>query len=253
MASIWAVGDIHGRLAQLEALLDALPRQVGDFTVFIGDYIDRGPDSAGVVRRVLGEYDAAPERTILLWGNHEDLAAERFGAEAPSGFEYDPYDWFRNGGIETMDSYGYKERRGVFTADCPPELARLFGLLKTFWRPPANLFPDLVHVIFVHAGVPVSVEPEDAKGEELLWIREEFLNPIEASGRWVVHGHTPFEDVRVLPDKIGIDTGAGYGYKLTALQLPERRIYQANYDNAVTQRDLFSRELPGRVQKYRED
>ena len=252
MASIWAIGDVHGRLTQLETLLEALPRGDDDVTLFIGDYIDRGPDSAGVIRRAMAEYDAAPERTILLWGNHEDMAAERFGFFAPSEFAYDPYDWYRNGGQETMVSFGYKANTPeLFAAEVPPELERLFGLMKTYWRPPADKFPELAPVIFVHAGVPPGVEPEDAPGEHLLWIREEFLNPIDASGRLVVHGHTPYVEVRVLPDKIGIDTGAGYGYQLTALQLPERRIYQADDQKKLTISDLPPLELPLRVQKYR--
>ena len=225
MPSVWAIGDIHGQLAKLEKLLSALPRQAGDTTVFLGDYLDRGPDSAGVVRRVLAEYDAAPDRIVLLWGNHEDLAAANFGLPRPSTFQYDALDWFRNGGdaaLQSWEIYGADQ----FTAACPPDLARLLSLTQTFWRPPAEAFPDLAHVIYVHAGVVPGEQPEEASGNTLLWIREDFLNYRDRSGRLVVHGHTPFKDVRVRPDKIGIDTGAVYGGSLTALQLPERRVYQ---------------------------
>lgn len=227
MASVWAIGDIHGQIGHLTALLDALPRQPGDITLFIGDYIDRGPDSAGVVRRVLAEYDAAPDDTILLWGNHEDMAAARFGIEAPSKLEYDPYDWYRNGGIEAMQSFGYQQPE-LFAAPCPEDLLRLFSLLKVFWRPPVDRFPELSECIYVHAGVLPGITPERSSGEVMLWVREDFLDYTDASGRLVIHGHTPFRSVRVMTDKIGIDTGAAYGGLLTCLQLPERRIYQSD-------------------------
>jgi serine/threonine protein phosphatase 1 len=229
MGSIWAIGDLHGEIGRLTALLKALPRRPEDTTVFIGDYIDRGPDSASVIERVLAEYDAAPERTILLWGNHEDMAAERYGFPRPSTFAYDPFDWYRNGGVQAMASFGYEPNsRELFAAPCPDSLGRLFSLLRTFWRPPADTFPGLDHLIYVHAGVLPGEQPEEASGDTLLWVREEFLNAYDDSGRLVVHGHTPFREVRVQPDKIGIDTGAAYGGVLTALQMPERVVYQAD-------------------------
>jgi serine/threonine protein phosphatase 1 len=228
--SVWAIGDVHGQMPMLEALLAALPRTKNDTTVFLGDYIDRGPDSAGVVRRALAEYDAAPDRTVLLWGNHEDMAASYFKIPAPSGYDYDPSDWFRNGGIACLESFGL-DRAELFSALCPPDMGRLFGLLRTFWRSPD---PVLAAYTFVHAGVPVGDTPETARPDLLLWIRDEFLNYRDPSGRIVVHGHTPFQKVRVLPDKIGIDTGAAYGGVLTALQLPARHVYQADAAGHVT-------------------
>lgn len=231
-ATLWAIGDIHGEADKLTALLAALPRQAGDTTVFLGDYIDRGPDSAGVVRRVLSEYDADPEHTILLWGNHEDMAASHFHIPAPSHFTYDAYDWFRNGGVEAVASWDIKvfER---FTAPCPPDLARLFSLLQTFYR-----WPEDPSVLCVHAGILAHEEPENATGETLLWVRDDFLNKPGKPGRLVVHGHTPAKSVRPLPHRLGIDTGAVFGGPLTALELPARRIYQADARGVVTQTDL---------------
>nr|CAA9216445.1 hypothetical protein AVDCRST_MAG63-253 [uncultured Armatimonadetes bacterium] len=234
MVSVWTVGDVHGQVAMLDALLDALPRKEADTTVFLGDYIDRGPDSSAVVRRVLREHDAAPERTVLLWGNHEDMAAEHFGLPNPSGFRYDSYDWFRNGGIEAMQSFGSAPPE-LFAAPCPEELGRLFGVLRLFWR---SDDPALAPFVWVHAGVPPGQEPETAPPETLLWIREEFLHAPYQPGRVVVHGHTPFKQVRAQPDKIGVDTGAAYGGVLTALQLPERRVFQANARGKVVSLDL---------------
>jgi serine/threonine protein phosphatase 1 len=232
VASVWAVGDIHGQSRHLEALLAALPRQPEDTTVFLGDYLDRGPDSARVVARVLAESDVRPDQTILLWGNHEDLAAAHFGLPTPSSFEYDPLDWFNNGGIEAMASYGVP-RDEAATAPCPPDLRRLFERLRTFWRPSASQFPDLAHVIFVHAGLLPGQQPEEAHGDVLLWVRDEFLKVTDPSGRLVVHGHTPVKALAPQTDKIGIDTGAVYGGPLTALELPERQVFQADGDGRV--------------------
>jgi serine/threonine protein phosphatase 1 len=237
MASVWAIGDIHGECEKLEALLAALPRAENDFTVYLGDYIDRGPDSAGAVRRVLAEYDANPERTILLWGNHEDMAAGRYSLDRPSTFEYDLFDWYRNGGIQAMKSFGYGDY-DLFQADCPPELIRLMELLKLYWQAPADLFPDLAHCIWVHAGVLPDLPVEEQGGDTLLWVRDEFLHFPDKLGRLIIHGHTPMRKVRVTVDKIGIDTGAVFGGVLTALQLPERLVYQADEEGNVTSYDL---------------
>lgn len=234
MPSVWAIGDIHGKLGMLEKLLEALPRGEKDYTVFIGDYIDRGEDSAGVVQRVLSEYDAKPDQTILLWGNHEDMAASYYGIPAPSNYNYDPFDWFGNGGIAALESFGL-EKPDLFTAPCPEDLRRLFSLLKTYWKAPQYRFPDIVEYVWVHAGLKKGQLPEEAGGDVLLWIREEFLDSYDASGRVVIHGHTPMKEVIRMPDKIGIDTGAVYGGSLSALQLPENVVYQVDQEGKVTQ------------------
>jgi len=237
MASVWVIGDTHGSADKLAAVLRALPRKKGDWTVFLGDYIDRGPDSAGVVRRALAEYTADPDHTILLWGNHEDMAASHFHVLAPSQLDYDSYDWFRNGGTIALQSWGLT-LPDLFVAPCPAELSQLFPLLRTYFRGADTGIAGLEPFLFVHAGILPGWEPEESDGETLLWVREEFLHSFDPSGRIVVHGHTPFEEVRVHPDKIGIDTGVAYGGPLTALQLPERIIYQADDQGTVTVSDL---------------
>ncbi len=237
MASVWVIGDIHGEITKLDTLLNALPRGEDDYTIFLGDYIDRGPSSAEVVRRVLAEHDRAPTRTILLWGNHEDMAASNFRTLSPTGIPYDPYDWFRNGGLVAMESWGYKTPQ-MFAVKCPPDLRRLLGLLRLFFRGAETGIAAMEPYLFVHAGLLPGREPEDTLGETLLWVREEFLDSYDPSGRIVVHGHTPFAQVRVLADKIGIDTAAFRGGPLTALCLPERVLFQTNDEGGVTISDL---------------
>ena len=244
-ASAWIVGDIHGQAEMLSDLLEALPRGPEDITVFLGDYLDRGPDSKGVVERVLHEHDLAPSRTVLLWGNHEDMAAEHFGIDAPSGFEYDPYDWFRNGGFEALASFGYPNPAAAFQAPCPDALAALFSRLKTYYRLPDAIAGE-EQIVCVHAGVPTYEEPETAAGQTLLWVRSEFLDFAQMPGRTILHGHTPYKRVRVVGGKIGLDTGAAYGGPLTALQLPARKLYQAFPDGELRASDLPDESKPPR-------
>ena len=221
--SVWAIGDIHGQAAMLEALLGALPRQPADTTVFLGDYLDRGPDSKKVV-----EFALAQPNAVLLWGNHEDMAAFALGEPWPSLLDYDPYDWYRNGGWDTCSSFNLS-REEAFTRACPELLLTLFSRLRTFWRDPQT------GIYFVHAGIPPGVAPEECDAETLLWDRES-LGMLDRSGRFYVCGHTPQLEgrPRVLPDKICLDTAAAYGGPLSALQLPERNLYQSFPDGKVT-------------------
>ena len=233
MSTVWAIGDIHGEIEKLETLLEALPRSADDTLIFLGDYIDRGPDSAAVVRRVLAEYDAAPVgKVVLLWGNHEDMAASHFGFPAPSQFHYDSHDWFRNGGIATVRSYGMKHT-DLFTEPCPEPMERLFGLLQTFYRLPQCTSPELENCVWVHAGLLPHQQPETAPGSTLLWVRDEFLNAPDPSGRIVIHGHSPHREVRIHLGKVGIDTGAAYGGKLTALRLPDGFVVQTRGEGDI--------------------
>jgi serine/threonine protein phosphatase 1 len=223
MGSIWAIGDVHGQAAMLERLLDALPRQSGDTTVFLGDYIDRGPDSARVIELALGQPDA-----VLLWGNHEDMAAFALGEPWPSLLDYDPYDWYRNGGWDTCASLNLS-REDALSKKCPPLLLRLFERLELFFQDP------LTGAVFVHAGVPPGVAPEDCDAEALLWDREN-LNRHDPSGRFFLCGHTPqlSGSPLVRPDKLCLDTGAAYGGPLSALRWPERELYRSFPDGRLT-------------------
>ena len=220
--SIWAIGDVHGQAAMLEELLGALPRTPNDTTVFLGDYLDLGPDSKRVVEIALEQQGA-----ILLWGNHEDMAAFSLGEPYPSRIGYDPVDWYRNGGWETCESYDLKPEDALPTT-CPEALKTLFSRLQTFWQDPQT------GIYFVHAGIPPGKSPENCDAETLLWDRES-LGRLDKSGRFYVCGHTPQREGRpwVLPDKICLDTAAAYGGPLSALQLPERNLYQSFPDGHV--------------------
>ncbi|MBX6423205.1 metallophosphoesterase family protein [Thermosulfurimonas sp. F29] len=204
---IFAVGDIHGCAEALERLLGILPLDLErDLLVFLGDYIDRGPSPRRVVEMVKELRERYPERVIPLCGNHEWMFKRYLKGIETEVFLY-------NGGESTLRDY-YTEGR----LEIPPEhLSFLEGL---------PLYFETEEFFFVHAGI----RPERALSaqveEDLLWIREAFYYYPGRLPKTIVFGHTPFPDVLLLDDRIGIDTGCVYGGKLTAIELPARKIYQ---------------------------
>jgi len=224
---LYAVGDIHGTRDKLEALLDSLPLEEGDRLVFLGDYVDRGPDARGVVELLLGFARRWP--CTFLIGNHESMFLDYIGWK---GDFYDKGEYFlANGGIETLLSYGVRdfdavEREGL---ELPPEHARFFRELVPHHRDGDYLF--------VHAGLglpelglsDVDRALERAKPADLLWNRMSG-DLRHLLGVTLVYGHSPDPTLRVrwnTPYSIGIDTGAVYGGPLTALALPSERVFQA--------------------------
>lgn len=216
---IYAVGDIHGQLGMLD---DALARieadgGAGAQVVFLGDYVDRGPDSAGVIARLADGIDAGRDWVCLL-GNH-DRMFRWFMADPP---RTDPYlmvgwDWFhpRLGGADTLASYGARpmENERVFRLHrraraAVPErhLAFLDGLQTRHERD---------GVLFVHAGIRPGVPLEAQTEEDLIWIRDEFHDHAGPYPWLVVHGHTPVAQATHYGNRINLDTGAGYGNPLS--------------------------------------
>jgi len=202
MPLIYAVGDVHGSLDKLKALIEAC-RQHADGRalqfVFLGDYIDRGPDSAGVVSFMMRLHDEMGDRLIALRGNHEAFVLGVLGGVVPLGL------WLRNGGVETLASYGVRE-----VAELPHA--------HLDWMRSLRLSHDDGRRFFVHAGVDPQ-KPLDAQDEQaLLWIREPFLSDRRDYGRLIVHGHTPL--ATVTPDlrtnRLNLDTAAVFGGVLTA-------------------------------------
>jgi Calcineurin-like phosphoesterase len=232
---VYAVGDIHGRLDLLERLheliaADALKRQADrTVVVYVGDYVDRGPDSCNVVELLIRQ----PLRALLpalesvhLIGNHEAFLLK---------FLDDPQSastWFMNGGDATLRSYGVDPWQVVqsdhFAEDlCLAFLEQLPKSHLDFYRN-LRIAHEEGDYLFVHAGVRPGVALHEQKPEDLIWIRDDFLDSSEDFGRVVVHGHTPQRNPQTRTNRIGIDTGAVYGGKLTALVLEEyeRRFLQ---------------------------
>jgi serine/threonine protein phosphatase 1 len=223
---LYAVGDIHGESEALDALLGKLPLVDGDRLVFLGDYIDRGPDSKGVVDRLLVVAKQWP--CVFLLGNHESMFLDFLGWRSPSYFGGDAF--LANGGGRTLASYGY------FSSDAPsPKRFRLPKDHQTFYRA-LRLWHVEGDYAFVHAGLgreqlllgDLDYALRRARPEDLLWNRTTGDLP-HAFGTTLVYGHTPQPDFGVrwnTPFSIGIDTGAVYGGRLTALRLPDETIFQ---------------------------
>jgi serine/threonine protein phosphatase 1 len=221
---VYAIGDIHGR----DDLLTRLHHQISAdmatapelyrVLVYLGDYIDRGPDSYAVVERLLA---FRPERTerVFLKGNHE-AALLAFLQGDVSGVG----DWLRYGGSATLPSYGLAADSSH--TDDPRKLRILHertlqAIPERHQRFYAALLPmfSIGDYVFAHAGVNPAVPFEQQSEGDLLWIREPFLRPQRYLGKMVVHGHTITAQPQQQPHRIGIDTGAYATGRLTALVL----------------------------------
>ncbi len=209
---IFAVGDIHGCYDKLVAMMKILPwnREAGDLLLFIGDYIDRGPKSRDVVH-FLVNLRKKGGKFIFLKGNHERMLLDYYIQQK------DQMLYVANGGAETIASYvegGIGRKAFVLPED---HLEFLLSL---------KLYYETDDYIFVHAGLRDGIGLEEQSEEDMLWIREEFIYSAYDWNKRVIFGHTALETPFVTPGKIGIDTGAVYGNKLTAVELPRMKFYQ---------------------------
>lgn len=202
MPLTYAIGDIHGSLSKLHALI-ARCRAHADrrpmMFVFVGDYIDRGPDSAGVVRSVMRLEAELAGHVVALKGNHEAFVLDVIAGAIQ------PDVWLTQGGGETLRSYGVRR-----ASELPIDHVQ--------WLRSLRLSYDDGRRFFVHAGVDPQ-KPLDAQSEhDLIWIREPFLSDMRDHGRLIVHGHTPLAGDRpeLRPNRLNLDTGAVYGGPLTA-------------------------------------
>jgi serine/threonine protein phosphatase 1 len=199
---VYAIGDIHGSLQKLRELMTQCRRHAdGRPTtfVFLGDYIDRGPDSRGVIEALMDMQSRQPDRVIALRGNHEAVALEIIDGET------EPEHWLQEGGIATLRSYNI---------DHPRELPRE----AVAWLRSLPFSYDDGQRFFVHAGIDPKKPLNSQRNHDLIWIREPFLSDARDYGRLIVHGHTP--QTSGLPDfrgnRLNLDTGAVYGRPLTA-------------------------------------
>jgi len=209
--TIYAIGDIHGCRDHLERLLDQVKPDLSRHRlVFIGDYVDRGPDSRGVIDYILNlQKTFPPENIICLMGNHERMFLDYLRGVEERFF-------LINGGANTLASYRDIDWL-AWPRRLPPAHDQFLHGLQLFYATEAY--------IFVHGGlrpgVPLAVQEE----EDLLWIRDEFILAAADFGKRVIFGHTPFPKPLVQPNKIGIDTGAVYGNRLTCVKLPDEKFF----------------------------
>lgn len=217
----YVVGDIHGRLDLLEDLLAKIHAELQrrpvekTLLVFVGDLIDRGPASAHVLER-LRNYKRPGIRTVFLLGNHEEVLLRILHGDAEL---ITKWRWF--GGSECLQSYGIEPGRFAYLSD-QQALAIVRGAIPKEHVKFLETFVDSCRFgdyLFVHAGIRPGVELQQQSQNDLRWIREPFLLDDRDHGFIVVHGHTICEEVEVLPNRIGIDTGAYRSGVLTALAI----------------------------------
>lgn len=216
---VYAIGDPHGCAARLAALhgqiaADAAARPVAEaLVVHLGDYVDRGPDSAGVLALLRGPCPVPGARVVNLAGNHEQLMLAALDPQA----EAEVVElWLDNGGGPTLESYG-ADPRDPRSWDAVPE--RDLGFLRGMpWQ------FALGGYLFAHAGVRPDVPLDRQDPMDLAWIREPFLSWRGRLGAVVVHGHTPSRLPEVLEHRIGLDTGAVFGGRLSCAVLEEDRV-----------------------------
>jgi serine/threonine protein phosphatase 1 len=224
---VYAVGDIHGRFDLLAGVLrsiesDCRRRPVDrPITVFVGDYIDRGPASRSVIDLLLRWQQ--DNEAVLLRGNHETLL-QRFLADSRT-----LNAWRQNGGLQTLISYGLKptinpdRHEQVRLVD---ELALAIPGQHRDFLQSLDLSFGCGDFLFVHAGIRPGVPIEEQTEDDLLWIREEFLAHEQPFERFVVHGHTPVKLPDLRSNRINIDTGAFATGRLTCIVIEGSSIAQ---------------------------
>ena len=214
---VYAVGDIHGhadllsRMATLvaEDLSRAAPKQA--MTVFLGDYIDRGPASSAVIERLIRRDFPTP--FVTLRGNHEQMLLD--GLKEPDAIP----DWLMNGGAETAESYGLNPN--AYTDVCAFSDAIVDALSPSHLRflEETSLSHAIDGYFFAHAGIQPGVPFEEQSAHDLLWIRRSFHISSADHAKVVVHGHTPVSRPESRPNRINVDTGAFRTGRLTCVAL----------------------------------
>lgn len=222
---IYAVGDIHGRSDLLQKVLSRIDQDLEEhppsqaIEVFLGDYIDRGKDSAGVLDLLIER--ARTHRLACLKGNHESCLFDFL--ENPSTLK----PWAQFGGLATLASYGLAPSLNA----SPKEAEELACALRKALPPTHRQFLAGLKLyflccdyFFVHAGVRPGTPLSGQREEDLLWIRDEFLSHRGPFEKIIVHGHTPVKEPEVRQNRINIDTGAYATGRLTCLRLEGEKV-----------------------------
>jgi serine/threonine protein phosphatase 1 len=217
---IYAIGDIHGCLDRLVTLHEMIAEDLADrpplgaTLIHLGDYVDRGTDSAQVVDWLINGPPVPADSFINLMGNHEQMmlaAVAGTDREAPA-------HWLVNGGADSLLSWG------ISRSVPPAEWASRIPIQHLTFLRDLAINHRVGPYLFVHAGIQPGVPLERQARQDMLWIREPFLNSRADHGVVVVHGHTPKKEPIVLPNRIAIDTGAVLGGALTCAVLEDDKV-----------------------------
>ena len=215
----YAIGDVHGRLDLLDQLIEqieadiAARRRAKNVIVFLGDLIDRGPQSAQVIER-LRTWEPRDAKTAFLCGNHEEVLLRVLAGESTV-----LGDWLKFGGAQCLASYGL-DAEGLGDQHESVALVAIRAAIPTEHRTFLESFADTFRFgdyLFVHAGIRPGLAVAAQAQKDLRWIRDPFLENHSDHGFVVVHGHTISENVEERANRIGIDTGAYRSGILTAM------------------------------------
>lgn len=214
---LYAVGDIHGRADLLRRAFDRIDRdhaecaQEGEKTeIYLGDYVDRGPNSAAVLDLLIERSKVA--ETVFLRGNHEQVMLSFLSGGTTIE------EWASLGGLPTLQSYGLSLRGEDLAKAETAAWAAIPHQHKQFLSR-THSYCRFGHYVFVHAGLRAGVPLEAQRESDLFWIREDFLHSPSDFGAVVVHGHTPVSQVDFQPNRVNIDTGAFITNRLTVLRV----------------------------------
>jgi len=228
---VYAIGDVHGYPGVLRSLVEEIARDAArtrpaerPLLIFIGDYVDRGPDSRAVIDAVMALQADPRFEVVALKGNHEDALLRVLDDPA-----FGP-SWCANWGQATLRSYGVEPPDSDLDAEAARQaLARAVPPAHRRFLEDLPVSLTVGDYLFVHAGVRPGVPLAEQAERDLIWIRYDFLESDEAFGKVVVHGHTPAEAPELRANRIGIDTGVYMTGVLTAVRLrgEEQRFIQA--------------------------
>src|SRR4051812_23892225 len=219
---LYVIGDIHGRADLLDQIVEKIGLDIQQhpgsqcLTITLGDYIDRGPESRGVLDRLAR--NPFPTAYVALKGNHEELF-EWFMRDPKVGPQ-----WRHLGGLETLHSYGIpvgQLMRGKGFDEATSALQNAVPEKHLAFLSSLRLFISTGAYFFCHAGVRPGIPLDRQEAGDLLWIRNDFLNSRKDFGKIIVHGHTPVARPEVLPNRINIDTGAFATGCLTCIVLEQ--------------------------------
>jgi serine/threonine protein phosphatase 1 len=221
---VYAVGDVHGRADLLSDLHRRIARDAEKASesrrvlVYLGDYVDRGPDSAGVIDQLVDSSMPGFEQVFLM-GNHEEFFLQFLDDPAVGDL------WVRNGGDATLASYGVEagdtETAAGLAEACEQLRQKMPSKHLTFLKK-LGVTHSEGDYLFVHAGIRPGVPLDKQSEDDLLWIREPFLEASDEREFVVVHGHTPVDEPQVHDNRIAVDTGAVWSDRLTAVVLHEQ-------------------------------
>jgi len=248
MMKTFVIGDVHGRRAQLELLLELLPRDEStDMLILLGDYVDRGEDIPGTVAAVVNLCQENPERVLCLRGNHEQMLLDFADSGATVWLHaavgsQPTIEQYTRRPLRVRNEQDLYELRQQFIEAVPPEHFEFFRRL--------TLFHEDDYAIYVHAGLAEGKHPRDTDPRHLIWSRDmDFFR--HYTGKPCVFGHTPTPLLPLLGrlgrhglyishSAIGIDTGYARASPLSCLQLPDCMLYQAFADGHTATYHLTS-------------